>query len=44
MSLDLKDLHFAYGKRTVLEGVDTRWDTGQMWGSWDPMEPANPLW
>ena len=25
MSLDLKDLHFAYGKRTVLEGpeIDT---------------------
>ena len=36
MSLDLKDLHFAYGKRTVLEGVDTRWDTGQMVGLLGP--------
>ena len=36
MSLELKHLHFAYGARRVLRGVDARWDAGQMVGLLGP--------
>ena len=36
MSLELECLHFAYGSRGVLRGVDVQWDTGQMVGLLGP--------
>ena len=36
MSLELEQLYFAYGTRSVLRGVDARWDTGQMVGLLGP--------
>lgn len=36
MSLDVEFLHFAYGRRPVLRGVDAHWETGQMVGLLGP--------
>ncbi|QQM67492.1 ABC transporter ATP-binding protein [Actinomyces weissii] len=36
MSLDVEYLHFAYGKRAVLKGVDASWQTGQVVGLLGP--------
>lgn len=36
MSLDVEFLHFAYGKRPVLTGVDASWGTGQVVGLLGP--------
>ncbi len=36
MSLDVEFLHFAYGRRAVLQGVDASWGTGQVVGLLGP--------